>query len=362
MNIMRWWPWRSTLQHMYIVTLLQCQVIICTQWLRITTVPDLSQNVCNINNFIFSRYGEIKITPNIWVCCCRKRNKIEHLLPTSVCCWPLTLQCNVSMSILCRGEPVTWKFVISNEHCCTHFVWWWSIITTVQSTIRTIGYSKQRKYFLMQFKKNLRGQTMLHHHAVNNNTFSTFLGQKCFEFLFSGPAQQYLSSIMILDNGFGQNVTYLSKSPRNPTVSSKLVSVVGSHAMRDIECRKKHFAVWICWNKPWTCRVRAWQQDNYQEQDQMQLLLWYLHFYCICNEGCEADHWKVPISKIPQLTLSTHRDTVHTSDLQLKLMLELGIHMTSFEIYLSFLILPLGCGEEAMYKDKGWAIYLDIWM
>ena len=79
---------------------------------------------------------------------------------------------------------------------------------------------------------------MLHHHAVNNNTFSTFLGQKCFEFLFSGPAQQYLSSIMILDNGFGQNVTYLSKSPRNPTVSSKLVSVVGSHAMRDIECRK----------------------------------------------------------------------------------------------------------------------------
>ena len=292
MNIMRWWPWRSTLQYMYIVTLLQCQVIICTQWLRITTVPDLSQNVCNINNFIFSRYGEIKITPNIWVCCCRKRNKIEHLLPTSVCCWPLTLQCNVSMSILCRGEPVTWKFVISNEHCCTHFVWWWSIITTVQSTIRTIGYSKQRKYFLMQFKKNLRGQTMLHHHAVNNNTFSTFLGQKCFEFLFSGPAQQYLSSIMILDNGFGQNVTYLSKSPRNPTVSSKLVSVVGSHAMRDIECRKKHFAVWICWNKPWTCRVRAWQQDNYQEQDQMQLLLWFIHFYCICNEGCEADHWK----------------------------------------------------------------------
>ena len=149
--------------------------------------------------------------------------------------------CNVSMSILCRGEPVTWKFIISNEHCCTHFVWWWSIITTVQSTIRTIGYSKQRKYFLMQFKKNLRGQTMLQHHAVNNNTFSTFLGQKCFEFLFSGPAQQYLSSIMILDNGFGQNVTYLSKSPRNPTVSSKLVSVVGSHAMRDIECRKKTF-------------------------------------------------------------------------------------------------------------------------
>jgi len=112
---------------------------------------------------------------------------------------------------------------------------------------------------------------------------------------------------MILDNGFGQNVTYLSKSPRNPTVSSKLVSVVGSHAMRDIECRKKHFAVWICWNKPWTCRVRAWQQDNYQEQDQMQLLLWFIHFYCICNEGCEADHWKVPISKIPQLTLSTHK-------------------------------------------------------
>ena len=26
---------------------------------------------------------------------------------------------------------------------------------------------------------------------------------------------------------------------------------------------------------------------------------------------------------------------------------------TSFEIYLSFLILPLGCGKEAMYKDKG---------
>ena len=74
-----------------------------------------------------------------------------------------------------------------------------------------------------------------------------------------------------------------------------------------LSAEKKHFAVWICWNKPWTCRVRAWQRDNYQEQDQMQLLLWFIHFYCICNEGCEADHWKVPISKIPQLTLSTHK-------------------------------------------------------
>ena len=92
--------------------------------------------------------------------------------------------CNVSMSILCRGEPVTWKFIISNEHCCTHFVWWWSIITTVQSTIRTIGYSKQRKYFLMQFKKNLRGQTMLHHHAINNNTFSTFWVRNVLNFYF----------------------------------------------------------------------------------------------------------------------------------------------------------------------------------
>ena len=70
-----------------ICTLLQCQSyylhsVTENNQTEVTTVPDLlywkdpSQNVCNVNNFIFSRYREIKITPNIWVCCYRKRNKI----------------------------------------------------------------------------------------------------------------------------------------------------------------------------------------------------------------------------------------------------------------------------------------------
>lgn len=196
----------------------------------------------------------------------------------------------VTMCILCRGELCNhW-----NIYLCTHigiigkFKWW-----LIKST-RT-----KKNIFLCSLRKMQEARPLHQHMQKNKNKFSTFLGHKCLRFLFSGQWK-----LITISSSWWWNWKFSIFDQ----VSSRLVTVAGSPVSTLLKndrrvmwnfghrhAKMETFAIWCHCNKPWTCRVWAWQCVIIKNISTKIRCQYWCHFYvflfyCICTECYEADY------------------------------------------------------------------------
>jgi len=140
----------------------------------------------------------------------------------------------------------------------------------------------------------------LHQHMQKNkNKFSTFLGHKCLRFLVSGQWK-----LITISSSWWWNWKFSIFDQ----VSSRLVTVAGSPVSTLLKndrrvmwnfghrhAKMETFAIWCHCNKPWTCRVWAWQCVIIKNISTKIRCQYWCHFYvflfyCICKECYEADY------------------------------------------------------------------------
>jgi len=140
----------------------------------------------------------------------------------------------------------------------------------------------------------------LHQHMQKNkNKFSAFLGHKCLRFLASGQWK-----LITISSPWWWNWKFSIFDQ----VSSRLVTVAGSPVSTLLKndrrvmwnfghrhAKMETFAIWCHCNKPWTCRVWAWQCVIIKNISTKIRCQYWCHFYvflfyCICKECYEADY------------------------------------------------------------------------